>query len=104
MYKKNKRKRLEKELNAGFDIYLEKKYQLTARNLEFWKSWITKSTQKEVAEELFISIDAIKSRRKSLRTKINDVEKISGDFDKSTAITIYNKELIFFKDNTKKKE
>ena len=61
MYKKNKRKRLEKELNAGFDIYLEKKYQLTARNLEFWKSWITKSTQKEVAEELFISIDAIKS-------------------------------------------
>lgn len=94
--KKNK-KRLKEEFKNGFKNYLKKKYTLTNHNFEFWKIWIKGYTQEEIAQKLHLSINSVKSRRKSLKDRINEVEKIAGSFDKTKAIILYNKEQELYK-------
>lgn len=99
-YKRKKAKEILKEkLTEGFDNYLKNKYSLSNQNLEFWKIWVVEHGQNQIAEKLFITVNAVKSRRKSLRDKVYKVKKIQGDFDQAKAIILYNKELEFYKAN-----
>ena len=75
----------------GFNSYLIKKYSLTTQNLEFWEKLVEGYNEKIIAEKLNLSIEAIKSRRKSLYKKIKVIE--GGSMDKLKAVLIYNKEL-----------
>lgn len=90
---KNKRRLQNEKLNiaANFKDYLIDKYDLTKQNIEFWELWVTKLSQEDMSERLHITTNAIKSRRKSLRKKINAIETIDGDFDQALAIIIWNK-------------
>ena len=97
-YRWNQRK-LQKTFNNGFRNHLIKKYKLTSQNIEFWELWITGIDQKTMADKLFISIDAVKSRRKSLRKKIDEIE---GDFTQAKAICIFRDEKEGFVKFTKK--
>lgn len=98
-YKKRKQKQLEQELMKGFEPYLKEKYNLTNHNIEFWKLWITAIDQQTLAKKLFITVNSVKSRRKSLREKIEKVTPIEGKFDKPRAIILYNHERDFYKIN-----
>jgi len=87
-----------KLFEAGFRNYLITKYGLTNHNIVFWELWVTGLDQSHMAEKLFISIDAVKSRGKSLRSKINQIQKIEGAFTQSKATTIYNLEKDIFRE------
>ena len=99
IHRKRKQKQLEQELMKGFEPYLKGKYNLSNHNIEFWKLWITGIDQKSLSKKLFITVNSVKSRRKSLREKIEKVIPIEGKFDKPKAILLYNKELDFYKEN-----
>ncbi|MGJ8665147.1 MAG: hypothetical protein ACSHW7_02175 [Patiriisocius sp.] len=89
---KKKAKLLREITSKDFREYLIGKYSLSKKNIEFWELWVTKLNQEEMANKLFITIEAVVSRRKSLRNRINKVQKINGNFDQSRAIIIWNKE------------
>ncbi|MEP0264191.1 tetratricopeptide repeat protein [Dokdonia sp.] len=95
--KKKKRKKLQTKLEKGFEQYIKEKYFLSNQNIEFWKIWVIEHGQIQISEKLFITVNAVKSRRRSLRDKILRVEEIDGDFDQAKAIILYNKELEFYK-------
>lgn len=92
-----KKRKLTKAFEEGFKSYLTKKYKLTSQNIEFWELWITGMDQTQMSETLFISIDAVKSRRKSLREKIDKIQNIDGNFTQTKAIHIYNLERDVFR-------
>ena len=85
----------------GFEPYLKEKYNLTNHNLEFWKIWVSAPDQQSIADQLYITINAVKSRRKSLREKIEKVISLEGKFNRAHAINIYNQELDFYQKNQK---
>ncbi|WP_299223131.1 tetratricopeptide repeat protein [uncultured Psychroserpens sp.] len=97
-YKKIQRDKLKRDFANGLKKYLINKYELTLQNIEFWELWIQGFDQQKMSEKLFISVDAVKSRRKSLREKIDRVKKIDGNFTQAKAIYIYNKEKESFKE------
>lgn len=86
----------------GFQEYLTKKYKLTKTNLEFWEILIKGLTQNELADQLCISINGVKSRRKALFSKIKISSNSPTTFDKSKAILLYKKENDLFKNSTSK--
>lgn len=98
--RKQKQKLVHQQFADGLDNYLTQKYGLTPENLDFWLIYIQGKDQYEMADELSISVDGVKSRRKSLRNKINKVEKIDGKFDKAYAINLYNQEKELFKQSS----
>lgn len=100
--KKRKQKQLAQDLMKGFKPYLKEKYNLTNNNLEFWELWVTGMDQQSISNKLFITVNSVKSRRKSLREKIEKVSPIEGKFDKPKAILLYNEELNFYKQNREK--
>ena len=81
----------------GFRIYLVGKYSLTTQNFEFWDLWIRGYNQEMMSKKLHLSINAVKSRRKSLKDKINRTSKIDGDFGQAKAVILCNKELELYK-------
>lgn len=102
-YKRRTQQKLRKELMNGFKPYLINKYSLTPENFDFWEILSEGLSQDQISEKLHISIDAIKSRRRSLKSKINKVEKIDGNFDKTKAVILYNQELELYKNHLSKK-
>lgn len=87
----------QQKFKFGFFKYLQEKYKLTPVNLEFWQELIKGYTEKELAEQLFISINSIKSRRKTLFAKIKYVIDNDNNFDKTKALILYKKELENYK-------
>ena len=83
----------------GFSKYLQEKYGLTPKNLEFWEELIKGHTQEELAALLHLSLNGVKSRRKALFTKIKFANKNAGRFDKTKATLLYKNELDSFKNN-----
>ena len=75
-----KKKKLRKAFAQGFQYYLIEKYDLTKENIDFWEAWVLGLNQKELSEKLFISEDAVKSRRKSLKKRIQNVQSSEGTF------------------------
>lgn len=104
IYRRMVQKKLKKELMNGFKSYLMNKYSLSNQNFEFWEILTTGVNQNKISEKLFISIEAIKSRRRSLKNKITKIEKIDGNFDKTKAVILYNKELELYKKHIPNKE
>ncbi|MBL4664169.1 MAG: tetratricopeptide repeat protein [Flavobacteriaceae bacterium] len=100
IHKQKIKQRLKKELMNGFASYLIKKYSLTPENFEFWTKWIVSTRQDQLSKELYLSVDAIKSRRKSLKARIYKIQKMEGHFDKAKAINLYNEELSLYKTYT----
>lgn len=92
-----KTKKLKKQFEEGFREYLIDKYNLTYENIVFWETWILDIKTEDLAKKLFISGDAVKSRKKSLRNKIYKISSLEGNFTQSRAIRIYNEELETFK-------
>ena len=92
--------KLQVKLQEGFEAFIKDKYKLTNQNLEFWITWVNEGGQEAVASKLFISVDAVKSRRRSLKNKLSRVESISGDFDRAKAIILFKKEWDFFKNQS----
>tara|TARA_R110002072_G_scaffold7503_2_gene40943 strand:+ start:736802 stop:738355 length:1554 start_codon:yes stop_codon:yes gene_type:complete len=97
VWKKRKKKKLQKTLLKGFENYLKEKYGLSNQNFEYWKIWVEEHGQEIISQKLFISIDALKSRRRSLKNKVANIGEITGDFDQAKAIKLFNKELEFYK-------
>ncbi|MFD2565909.1 tetratricopeptide repeat protein [Pseudotenacibaculum haliotis] len=93
-------RKLKKQFEKGFRQYLIDKYNLSSQNIEFWEAWLLDLKPKELSEKLFISIDAVKSRRQSLRDKVYKIQKLEGNFTQSRAIRIYNQELENFKNHS----
>lgn len=93
-----KKYRQRQKFKFGFSKYLQEKYKLTPKNLEFWQELIKGQTEQELAETLYLSINSIKSRRKTLFSKIKSV--INDDnFDKTKAVILYKKEFEIYKKN-----
>lgn len=92
-----KKQKLAKAFAKGFRNYLIKKYNLSPENIDFWELWVTGLDQTQLAEQLFISVDAVKSRRKSLKKKIDVIQTIDGNFTQTKAIHIYNLEKDIFR-------
>lgn len=97
LFRKRKKQGLAKAFAKGFRNYLIKKYNLSPENIDFWELWVTGLDQTQLAEQLFISIDAVKSRRKSLKKKIDVIQAIDGNFTQTKAIHIYNLEKDIFR-------
>lgn len=95
--------KLQKQLLLGFEQYLKEKYDLTNQNIEFWNIWTNDHGQEYIAEKLYITVDAVKSRRRSLKNKISKIEPIDGAFDRAKAIILFNKEFLFYKKKFQKK-
>ncbi len=92
-----KTQKLKKQFQNGFREYIISKYNLTHENIVFWEMWVLDISPEDLAEKLFISLEAVKSRRKSLRNKIYKILKIEGNFTQARAIRIYNQELELYK-------
>lgn len=95
--KRMQKRRLQVIFLEGFRDYLIKKYNLTPENIDFWELWITGLGNKQMSEQLFISIEAVRSRRKSLRSKIDKIQTIEGNFTQTKATYIYNLEKDIFR-------
>jgi tetratricopeptide (TPR) repeat protein len=91
-FRRTKRRRLEKAFAQGFHQYLVEKYKLTKENLDFWMLWASGLNQKQLSAELFISEDAVKSRRKSLKQRIRKVQKIDDKFTQVMGTNLFNQE------------
>lgn len=100
--RKWKKEKLQKAFSEGFQNYLIQKYNLTKENIDFWEAWVTGLNQKELSEKLFISEDAIKSRRKSLKNRIAKIQKIEGKFTQVMGTNIYNQEKELYNETFKK--
>jgi tetratricopeptide (TPR) repeat protein len=76
-----------------FHNQLQEKYQLTDAVFEYWLLQINGIPEKEMQEQLFISAEAVKSRRRKLYDRLKEHENIDSSerFSKSDSVRIYRK-------------
>jgi ATP/maltotriose-dependent transcriptional regulator MalT len=87
-----KHKDLVREFELGLNSYLKNKYVLNDDELNLWKKIFKGLSEKEQADVLFRSVNTIKTWRKSLYSKLKEVNPLNGNYSQKRAIVLYRDE------------